>query len=71
MRDFRKERESLKRELIEKESQIKDLEVHYQEQFEKLQDQLEDINKEMEGKKQIVNAANQSLILKVLIENNF
>lgn len=71
MRDFRKERESLKRELIEKESQIKDLEVHYQEQFEKLQDQLEDINKEMEDKKQIVNAANQSLILKVLIENNF
>jgi hypothetical protein len=32
MKDLKKEKENLKRELTEKESQIKDLEVHYQEQ---------------------------------------
>ncbi|CAG2211432.1 unnamed protein product [Mytilus edulis] len=35
-----------------------------EEQFEKLQDQLEEINNEMEAKKKVVNAANESLILK-------
>ena len=68
MKDLKKEKENLKRELTEKESQIKDLEVHYQEQFEQLQEQLEEINKEMDAKKKIVNAANESLILKVVFK---
>ena len=61
------ERDKISDELQEKSTQISELESHYQQQFEVLQQSLEEINTEMAAKKKIVSAANESLILKVCL----
>ena len=55
----------MERELEKKMIQIKELEVHYQAQFDLLQKELENIQGEMIAKKELASVANESLILKV------
>lgn len=59
------DKEKMERELEKKMIQIRELEVHYQAQFDLLQKELENIQGEMIAKKELASVANESLILKV------
>ncbi|XP_078326319.1 uncharacterized protein LOC111125234 isoform X2 [Crassostrea virginica] len=58
------DKEKMERELEKKMIQIRELEVHYQAQFDLLQKELENIQGEMIAKKELASVANESLILK-------
>ncbi|XP_034299480.2 coiled-coil domain-containing protein 18 isoform X1 [Magallana gigas] len=58
------DKERVERDLEKKMIQIKELEIHYQAQFDLLQKELENIQEEMIAKKQLASVANESLIIK-------
>ncbi|XP_048774009.2 coiled-coil domain-containing protein 18-like isoform X2 [Ostrea edulis] len=58
------DKEKIERELEKKMIQIKELEIHYQAQFDILQKELENIQDEMIAKKELASVANESLIIK-------
>lgn len=61
------DKERVERDLEKKMIQIKELEIHYQAQFDLLQKELENIQEEMIAKKELASVANESLILKVSV----
>lgn len=61
------DKERVERDLEKKMIQIKELEIHYQAQFDLLQKELENIQEEMIAKKELASVANESLIIKVSV----